>query len=69
MNKSIQGRLEASEQSMGGSEPCGPVILLSTHETESQALARCGHAPDTEAFFIKLVPLQPRPIGGQHAKA
>jgi hypothetical protein len=69
MSKSIQTRLETLEQAAGDTGHRGPVILLRMNETEAQALERCGHPPGTEAFFIKLVPLQPRPIGGQHAKA
>lgn len=67
MSKSIQTRLETLEQAAGGTEPRGPVILLRMNETEVQALERCGHPPETDAFFIKLVPMEP--IGGQHAKA
>lgn len=67
MSKSIQSRLETLEQAAGDTGHRGPVILLRMNETEVQALERCGHAPETDAFFIKLVPMEP--FGEQHAKA
>lgn len=67
MSKSIQSRLETLEQAAGDTGHRGPVILLRMNETEVQALERCGHPPETDAFFIKLVPMEP--IGRQHAKA
>jgi hypothetical protein len=65
MTKSIQTRLETLEQAAVDTEPKRPAILLNMNETEEQALTRCGHPPGTDAFFIKLVPLQP--TGGKHA--
>jgi hypothetical protein len=63
----LETRVETLEREARTTDPRQPVILLNMNETEAQALERCGHPPGTDAFFIKLVPLQPR--GGERAQA
>ena len=60
-------RIAALEQAESATSPRKPAILLNMHETEDEALKRCGHPPGTDAFFIKLVPMQPG--GVNHAQA
>ena len=59
-------RIAALEQAVSAADPRQPAILLNMHETEGDALKRCGYPPGTDAIFIKLVPMQP--IGGHHAE-
>lgn len=65
MNKSIQTRLETLERA--ATDTRKTVILLFGSETEADGLTRRGLPPDTDAFFIRIVPLQPNPTGAKHA--
>ena len=67
MSKSIQSRLDALEQVAGADEERGTVILLFGDQTEADELARRGLPTNTDAFFIRIVPMQPNPTGGKHA--
>ena len=53
MHKGLESRIVELER--GVSHHSKVVVLLDSHETEEQALARCGHPPGTEAMFIQFV--------------
>ncbi len=63
----LEKRLDVLERAATDSRRT--VILLFGDETEADALMRRGLPPDTDAFFIRIVPMQPNPIRGQHAQA
>jgi hypothetical protein len=61
----LEKRLETLEQA--ATDTRRTVILLFGNQSESDALMHRGLPPETDAFFIRVVPLQPNPIGAEHA--
>jgi hypothetical protein len=59
----LESRIAALE-SMVINEP-KVVLMMELDETEGQALARCGHPPGTDAFFIQLVGLRPHRVAAE----
>lgn len=63
----LEKRLETLEQAADATNSRKIVILLFGDDTEADSLARRGLSSDTDASFIRIVPLKPTPTGGKHA--